>query len=277
MSDVTEAPSATAANQAARPLQGSNVWYELMTTDPDGAAKFYGSVVPGWTIGSPIGGGQDYRMIGRGDGGFAGGVLSLSESDCAEGARPIWLGYIGVDDVDATVADVEKLGGKTIMAAFDIPQGRIAMVADPQGSPFYLMKPTPPEGNPDAKSDVFSPTEEQRISWNELSTSDPAAARKFYTELFDWDDTDFMDMGEMGEYRFLDHAGTRLGALCGVMPGDQSKWRYYIRVPSVSQAAEAAKSAGGSIAMGPMEVPGGDHIIIGSDPQGAEFALVGKA
>ena len=29
--------------------------------------------------------------------------------------------------------------------------------------------------------------------------------------------------------------------------------------------------------MGPMEVPGGDHIVIGIDPQGAEFALVGKA
>ncbi len=29
--------------------------------------------------------------------------------------------------------------------------------------------------------------------------------------------------------------------------------------------------------MGPMEVPGDDHIIIGQDPQGAEFALVGNA
>ena len=27
--------------------------------------------------------------------------------------------------------------------------------------------------------------------------------------------------------------------------------------------------------MGPKEVPGGDHIVIGTDPQGAEFALVG--
>ncbi len=35
-------------------------------------------------------------------------------------------------------------------------------------------------------------------------------------------------------------------------------------------------AGGGTIAMGPQEVPGGDHII-GTDPQGAEFALVGKA
>jgi predicted enzyme related to lactoylglutathione lyase len=37
------------------------------------------------------------------------------------------------------------------------------------------------------------------------------------------------------------------------------------------------KAAGGTVSMGPHEVPGGDMIIIGNDPQGAEFALVGKA
>ena len=46
-------------------------------------------------------------MIGRSDGGFAGGVLPLTEEMQQHGARPIWLGYIGVDDVDATVAAIE--------------------------------------------------------------------------------------------------------------------------------------------------------------------------
>jgi uncharacterized protein len=150
------------------------------------------------------------------------------------------------------------------------------MVADPQGNPFYVMKPIPPADKPDAQSDVFSPDAEQRVSWNELSTADPVAARQFYGELFGWVSDDFMDMGEMGEYRFLDFAGTRIGAVCGVMPGGTGGWRYYIRVPSISSAAEAVKVGGGTIAMGPHEVPTGDHIIIGFDPQGAEFALVGK-
>ena len=39
---------------------------------------------------------QDYRMIGRRDGGFAGGVLGLTDDMQQHGARPIWLGYIGV-------------------------------------------------------------------------------------------------------------------------------------------------------------------------------------
>ena len=276
MSEVTDAPTRDEAATKPRPLQGSNVWYELMTTDPDGATKFYRDVV-GWTISESIPGDQDYRMIGRSDGGFAGGVLGLTSEMQHHGAKPIWLGYIGVDDVDATVSKIESKGGKALMPAFDIPQGRIAMVADPQGNPFYLMKPIPPADKPDAESDVFSATAEQRVGWNELTTADPVAARQFYGDLFGWTSDDFMPMGEFGEYRFFAHNGTTIGAVCGVMPGGSSGWRYYVRVPSISAAVDAVKAAGGTVSMGPHEVPGGDHIIIGNDPQGAEFALVGKA
>jgi len=79
---------------------------------------------------------------------------------------------------------VEAGDGKTLMPARDIDTiGRIAMVADPQGNPFYVMKPTPPAGNENKVSDVFSPAEEQRVSWNELTTSDPTAARSFLVSL----------------------------------------------------------------------------------------------
>jgi predicted enzyme related to lactoylglutathione lyase len=276
MSEVTDAPVREAAGQESRPLQGGHIWYELMTGDPDGARDFYGAVVPGWAIGEPIGGDQDYRMIGRSDGGFAGGVLGLNDEMRQHGAKPIWLGYIGADDVDATVARIEAKGGKTLMPAFDIPQGRIAMVADPQGNPFYVMNPIPPADKLKAESDVFSPTEVQRVSWNELTTSDPAAARTFYGELFGWGSEEFMPMGDMGDYRFFYRGGLRIGALCPVQPGGSSGWRYYIRVPSISDSVEAVKAGGGTIGMGPHEVPTGDHIVIGRDPQGAEFALVGK-
>jgi uncharacterized protein len=274
MSEVTDAP--VKPDSQSRPLHGSNVWYELMTTDPDAAKRFYGSVV-GWTISESIPGDQDYRMIGRSDGGFAGGVLGLTDEMQKHGARPTWLGYIGVDDVDSTVAKIEKKGGRALMPAFDIPQGRIAMVADEQGNPFYVMKPVPPAENPGAQSDVFSATADQRVGWNELTTADPAAAREFYGDLFGWTSDDFMPMGEFGEYRFFAHNGTTIGAVCGTMAGGSSGWRYYVRVPSISAAVESVKSGGGTVSMGPHEVPGGDHIIVGNDPQGAEFALVGKA
>ena len=276
MAEVTDAPRTAAANEQSR-VQGSHIWYELMTTDPDSAKAFYGRVVPGWSFGERILGDQDYRMIERSDGGFAGGVFGLQAEQLAHGAKPAWLGYIGVDDVDGTVAQIEAKGGKELMPAFDIPQGRIAMVADPQGNAFYVMKPVPPEGSDKAESDVFSSDQDQRVSWNELSTADPVAARQFYGDLFGWVSDDFMDMGEYGEYRFFDHQGMRIGAVCGAMPDGSSGWRYYVQVPSISKAVEAVKAGGGTITVEPHEVPGGDHIIIGRDPQGAEFALVGKA
>ena len=275
MTDLrTEAAPAASAGSPRNP-HGSHIWYELMTSDPDGAKAFYDAVVPGWSIGDRLEGEQDYRMIGRSDGGSAGGVLKLTDEMRQHGARPIWLGYVGVDNVDATVAKLETLGGKALMPAFDIPQGRIAMVADPQGNPFYVMTPVPPEGQEGKQSDVFSSDQPQCVSWNELSTADPVAARPFYGDLFGWKSDEFMDMGELGEYRFLAHHGTTIGAVSGCFPGASAGWRYYIRVPSISQAVEAVREGGGTVAMGPHEVPGGDWIIVGTDPQGAEFALVG--
>ena len=82
------------------------IWYELMTSDPAGAARFYGAVV-GWTIAAtrdPAAGDVDYRMIGRGDGGNAGGVLALTADMLAGGPRPIWMGYLEVADVDQAIA-----------------------------------------------------------------------------------------------------------------------------------------------------------------------------
>ena len=95
---------------------GEFIWYELITPDPDGAKSFYDAVM-GWEVGPPhddIG----YREIRSGDG-HAGGVLPLTTDMAGHGARPIWLGYIGVDDVDSAVADVEQAGGKVLMPARD--------------------------------------------------------------------------------------------------------------------------------------------------------------
>jgi predicted enzyme related to lactoylglutathione lyase len=222
---------------------------------------------------------MDYRMIGRSDGGNAGGVLRLTGEMAGHGARPTWLGYLNVADVDATAASIEAAGGKTLMPPTDIAGvGRIAMVADPQGAPFYIMTPMPPtDGSSGGKSDVFSADAQQRVGWNELQTGDVAAARTFYGEQFGWETGDFMDMGEMGEYRFIDHGGERLGALFNAANGQPPHFRFYFRVPSIAAAKATAEAKGGTIHMGPHQVPTGDWIVIGSDPQGAEFALVGGA
>ncbi len=278
MTDVRTDEAPTTAN---RPNpKGDFIWYELMTPDPDGSKSFYDAVV-GWDIGEGVPEYNGYRMINCA-GGFAGGVLPLTEEMQSHGARPTWLGYIHVPDVDQAIASIGQAGGKTLMPATDIPNvGRIAMVTDPQGAPFYVMKPIPPEGQENAQSNVFSPDKAGHCAWNELSTSDPVGALDFYTSQFGWEKGDAMPMGDKGDYRFINHHGLMLGAIfptnAGTMPDQPPHWRYYFRVPSIAAAKAAAEQAGGTITAGPMEVPGGDHIIIGKDPQGAEFALVGKA
>ena len=275
MSDVRTDTSATMEREQAP--QGDFIWYELMSPDPEGSKAFYDAVV-GWDISEAAPEFQGYRMIGRSDGKFAGGVLPISAEMQQHGARPTWLGYIHVTDVDRSVGKIEQAGGKSLMPATDIPNvGRIAMVADPQGAPFYVMKPIPPAGDPNAKSDVFSASEQQRVGWNELQTSDVEGARRFYGDQFGWGSEEYMDMGEMGLYRFFDQQGTRIGALFDASNGQRSHWRFYIRVPTISAAKEAAERGGGTIHMGPQQVPTGEYVVIGSDPQGAEFALVGGA
>ena len=141
---------------------GSFIWYELMSKDPDASKKFYDDVV-GWNIGPKLAGDMDYRMISASDG-HIGGVLRLTDEMVKHGARPIWLAYFGVDDVDATVAKIVAAGGKVLMPAWDIPDvGRIAMVTDPQGIPFYVMR-----GASDGTSTAFGRMTMGHVSWNEL-------------------------------------------------------------------------------------------------------------
>ena len=281
MSDVRNEAAPTTAAEARSNPTGDFIWYELMTADPEGSKAFYDAVV-GWDIGEGAAEYQGYRMINVPGGGFAGGVLPLTAEMQQHGARPAWLGYISVADVDQAVNSIEGAGGKGLMPAMDIPNvGRIAMVTDPQGAPFYVMKPTPPAGQENAESDVFSPTKQGRCGWNELSTTDAGGALDFYTSQFGWEKGDVMPMGEAGDYQFINQNGQMIGAIfpatAGAFKDEQPHWRYYFRVPSTSAAKTAAEQAGGTIKVGPMEVPGGDHIIIGTDPQGAEFALVGKS
>lgn len=254
------------------------IWYELMTPDPAGAARFYGAVV-GWTIAAerdPAAGDIDYRMIGRADGGNAGGVLALNADMLAGGARPIWMGYLEVADVDSTVAAIKADGGAVHMPATDLPVGRIAMVSDPQGAVFYVMKPIPPEGMEGMESDVFSVTEAQHMRWNELATSDSDAAIAFYKKHFGWRQEGEMPMGELGAYRFLQRGDVGLGAVMPLMEGYPAPvWSFYIGVDDIDRAHAAVTANGGTVTNAPMEIPGGEYVVNGIDPQGAPFGLVG--
>lgn len=258
---------------------GSFIWYELMTTDATQAGTFYGAVV-GWKLSEPDpqsgSNGMSYRMLTRSDGGNAGGVLELDAKMQQQGARPTWLGYLHVKEVDEARQAIESDGGKTLMVKRNLPVGDIAMLADPMGSPFYVMAPVPPAGEPKTKSDVFDPKAEQRVRWNELNTGDLARAKTFYNKHFGFELNESMPMGPLGDYCFIDHAGVRVGGMMQkTADAPIDGWLFYFGVPSVEAAKRAIESNGGQVLHGPSEVPGGDFIVLASDPQGAAFGVVG--
>jgi len=107
--------------------QGDLGWSELSTSNADAAVKFYLAVV-GWeNKGEPCPG---YHVVGRGDEMLAG----ISKIDGGN-KTPGWMPYITVDDLDAALAKVEKLGGSICQQATPLPEdsGRIAIIKDPQG------------------------------------------------------------------------------------------------------------------------------------------------
>lgn len=251
-------------------------WYELMTPDADSAVAFYGQLV-GWTVSDKTSdAAMDYRMIQRSDGGMIGGMLQLDAGMLKGGAHPAWVPYLAVADLDSSLAAIEADGGKALMPRTDIAEGSFAMVTDPQGAPFYLMQPNPPEGLPEAQSDAFDADKAQHVRWNELTTSDPAGAKAFYAKHFGFEFNNVMPMGEAGDYEFMEFGGVTTGAIMPIMhPGGVPSWLVYFGVPSVEEASAAIEASDSNILMPMHEVPGGNWIVVATDPQGAPFGVVG--
>ena len=266
---------------------GDFIWYELRTPDADAARAFYEAVV-GWRIEPQPSGPIDYRMITASQGNVA-GLLPLSPEMTGAGARPCWVSYILVDDVDRMVESIEADGGAVHVPATTLEGvGRMARVADPQGAPFYVMKPSPPPGveNPESFAFSYDRPRMGHCAWNELSTSDPDGAKRFYGKHFGWVKDGEMDMGPLGKYEFLRHAGRApdgapmghgvLGAVMPKMPAmPVSAWTFYFRVSDIDAAAGSITAGGGTVIQEPVEIPGGDFSLVGADPQGASFGLVG--
>ena len=83
-----------------------------------------------------------------------------------------------------------------------------------------------------------------------------------------------MDMGEMGVYQMFGRGGgIPNGGIMKPPPGAPAAWMPYALVKDAKAAAATAAANGGKIVNGPMEVPGGDWIAQGMDPQGAMFSV----
>jgi len=247
---------------------GRFVWSELMTSDTKGAQAFYGKVV-GWGAKNADVPGVAYTLFTAGERQTA-GLMTIPEDARKAGARPAWVGYVAVDDVDTIEGKIKERGGTLCHAPTDIPGvGRFAVATDPHGAVFAVIKGTT-EAPDFPASDAPGET-----GWHELYAGDPASDFDFYSGLFGWKKTESFDMGPMGTYQLFAWNGKDTG---GMMPKPATvpkpHWLYYFNVDAIDAAAGRVKANKGQVINGPMEVPGGQWIVQCVDPQGAQFALL---
>ncbi len=248
--------------------KGMFIWYDVMTTDTKAAEAFYRSVI-GWETADSGMPGQSYTILSVGPAKI-GGLMPIPEEARANGARPVWMGYIGVADVDAYAAKVKAAGGAIHRAPADIPVvGRFAVAADPHGAAFILFKGDG-EMSPPAASGTPG-----TIGWHELSAGDREGAFAFYADLFGWTKADAVDMGAMGIYQTFATGGPAVGGMMTKRPDMPVPfWLYYFNVDAIDAALARVTGAGGTVLNGPHQVPTGSWIAQCLDPQGAIFAMV---
>ena len=109
---------------------GALCWNDLVTSDAEASTRFYSELF-GWRI-EPVADGA-YWTIYNGER-TNGGLIPL------EGMPEVWNVYFATDDIDATQSALEGAGGRVMVPPREVPAGRFAVVADPQGAVFCLFE-----------------------------------------------------------------------------------------------------------------------------------------
>jgi predicted enzyme related to lactoylglutathione lyase len=166
---------------------------------------------------------------------------------------------------------IQEAGGMVHRGPMEVPGViRFAVVADPQGAVFIIAKGL--QAGPMPQLPVGTPG---TIGWRELFATDWEKNFAFYAKLFGWTKAEAHNMGEAGTYQLFAAGGAPVGGMMNKHPAMlQCWWNYYITVDGIDAAKARVEKAGGSVKMGPMEVPGGQWIVQAQDPQGGFFALV---
>ncbi|MEI6891818.1 MAG: VOC family protein [Pontiella sp.] len=109
---------------------GTMSWSELITSDKEGCLEFYTQLF-GWeTENMELPGGAVYTLFKVGERPVAG----CFQPDADSKTPPMWLSYVNVADLDATVKKAQELGAAVIKERMDLPMGSFAIISDPQGA-----------------------------------------------------------------------------------------------------------------------------------------------
>lgn len=242
---------------------GEFCWYDLTTTDPEGARAFYGELL-GFGAGEPDP--RGYAMWKHAGNAF-GGVMQLPDEAREMGAPSHWLGYVWVADAAAAAAKCAELGGTVRVPATDIggDMGRFAILSDPCNVNFAVYQ----SSAAGTGEEVPDP-----VDWIECYSSDPAATWAFFEGMFGWEKTGSMEMPGGVLYEMFGRGEAPFGGLMQSPPEmPASAFMFYFHSDDVDGAAERAGALGATTVAPPMDIPGGGRIAVFMDPQGAGFAI----
>jgi uncharacterized protein len=257
---------------------GVPCWVDTWQPDADAAMTFYTQLF-GWEAEDTMPAGVEgthYMCSLRGR-----DVAAIASRPNAAPDVTAWTTYVWVDDVDATLAKAKDAGGSALVEPFDsLDGGRIAVIADPAGAAIGTWQPGAHKG-------AQLVNEPSAYAMSALMTSDPAEAKRFYTEVFGWGIATFeMGEDEMVMWTVAGYVGgepeqpVQRDVVATMLPpsangdGPPPHWDVDFWIADVDAAATKVEELGGQVLTPPYDIPGtGLRQAVLMDPQGATFSL----
>jgi predicted enzyme related to lactoylglutathione lyase len=194
-------------------------------------------------------------------------VVPLHEAAIAKGARPHWLCFLDVGDVEPAAAAFVQRGATAMGPRWVNPLGlEAAMMRDPGGALLALAKPplVPRPGGCGLE-----------VVWYVLNTPDVETAKRNYAGQFGWVFEEPDQVAGFVLHPFAWRPGSPVaGALIDLAnrPGVHPHWLLQVRVAALEPAVKAVRAAGGLVAT-ELTLPTGERLAVCDDPQGATFSL----
>ncbi|MCU0787548.1 MAG: VOC family protein, partial [Verrucomicrobia bacterium] len=255
--DTPELPPLTTVTGSPR-LPGKFVWADLVTDDVPLAQRFYSGLF-GWTfrnLGGYVIAANDERPLC--------GLFHRPRPQDPE-AKPRWIGYISVSNVEQAKAAVTQAGGKVIVEPQKFPRrGEQAVFADPEGVLFGVIKSS--SGDP---ADFLADPGDW--IWIQLLSQDGRKAAEFYAAVAGYEVVENARTNRLSDY-VLTSEGYARGTVRTIRSDDKNLrplWLPFVRVRNVSESAAKATRLGGKVVIEPKPELFDGHVALITDPTGA--------
>jgi uncharacterized protein len=241
---------------------GQVVWRDLVTPNPKLAAEFYKNVF-GWTSSQVISGDQPYWIF-KSNGKPVSGMFQMSEGKKNSGG--VWIPYFSVSSLEDFIKKSRSGGSNLIVKPIELAgRGTVALLTDPQGAFFAIIKSSNGDPAPAEPSDMG-------FLWNELWSNDIQKSADFYKMIFNSQLEDRKD--DERPYVVIKNNGKlSSGVIKNPVENSGSNWVQYVRVSDVKSVEQKVKDAGGKIIIPADSTIREGTVSVFLDPAGAPIAI----